>query len=82
MQSRSMRSQIEKIANGISVLGISKTNLANILLDYPCLEEQTKIADFITNIDDEIAKQTSILDQLKLQKQSLMQKLLTGQVRV
>ncbi len=82
MQSTKMRSQIEKIANGISVLGISKTNLANTLLDYPCLEEQTKIADFLTSVDDEIIKQTEILDQLKLQKQSLMQKLLTGQVRV
>ena len=82
MQSTKMRSQIEKIANGISVLGISKTNLANTLLDYPCLEEQTKIADFLTNIDNGITKQTEILDQLKLQKQSLMQKLLSGQVRV
>jgi restriction endonuclease S subunit len=44
--------------------------------------EQTKIADFLTCIDDEITKQTEVLDQLKLQKQSLMQKLLTGQVRV
>lgn len=82
IQSTQIRSQIKKIANGISVLGISKTNLANILLEYPCLEEQTKIADFLTSIDDEITKQTEVLDQLKLQKQSLMQKLLTGQVRV
>lgn len=47
-----------------------------------CLTEQAKIADFFTSIDDEITKRTETLDQLKLQKQSLMQKLLTGHVRV
>jgi type I restriction enzyme S subunit len=45
-------------------------------------QEQTKIANFLTAIDDEITNQTEILSQLKLQKQSLMQKLLTGQIRV
>ena len=48
----------------------------------PSLTEQTKIAELLTNIDDEITKQIDVLDQLKFQKQSLMQKLLTGQVRV
>lgn len=52
------------------------------VIEVPSSEEQNKIADFLTSFDDEITKQTEILEQLKLQKQSLMQKLLTGQVRV
>ncbi|MEN9945995.1 MAG: hypothetical protein RLZZ293_381, partial [Pseudomonadota bacterium] len=51
-------------------------------LNLPTLEEQTKIANLLTSIDDEIERLKQILAGLKLQKQSLMQKLLTGQVRV
>ena len=57
--------------------------LKSLSFDIPqSLNEQFKIANFLTSVDDEISKQTEILDQMKLQKQSLMQKLLTGQVRV
>ncbi|MDD3266027.1 MAG: restriction endonuclease subunit S [Burkholderiales bacterium] len=56
-------------------------NLKAISINIPYNEEQTRIADFLTSIDDEIIKQTEVLEQLKLQKQSLMQKLLTGHVR-
>lgn len=48
----------------------------------PIIPEQNKIADFITLIDDGITKLSEELEQLKLQKKCLMQKLLTGQVRV
>ena len=48
----------------------------------PNITEQTKIADFLTLVDDEITKLTKTLQQLKLQKKSLMQKLLTGSIRV
>lgn len=75
MQSTHVRSQIEKIANGISVLGISKTNLANISFDYPCLEEQTKISNFIASIDDKITQVNNNLEQTKLFKKSLLQQL-------
>ena len=61
---------------------LSKSSFMNLKIDLPCVNEQNKIADFLTGIDDEITKQIEILAQLKLQKQALMQKLLTGQVRV
>jgi type I restriction enzyme S subunit len=44
--------------------------------------EQQKIANFLTCIDDEISLLNKQLEQLKLQKKSLMQKLLTGKIRV
>ncbi len=66
---------------GSTVKSLRLPMFIKMSINLPTLEEQTKIADFLTSVDDEINKQTEILDQLKLQKQSLMQKLLTGQVR-
>lgn len=60
---------------------LSAQIIKQLKLELPTLSEQIKIADFLINVDNEISKQTEILNQLKLQKQSLMQKLLTGQVR-
>ena len=52
------------------------------VIEVPCFKEQNKIADFLSMIDQEISKQNQVLAELKTQKKSLMQKLLTGQVRV
>lgn len=72
------RSKVVNLAQGSTRYNISKTQMMDIYIDLPSIEEQSKIADFLANTDNEITKQTEILNQLKLQKQSLMQKLLTG----
>jgi restriction endonuclease S subunit len=46
------------------------------------LDEQTKIADLIMEIDREIAKYSQMLEIYTRQKIGLMQKLLTGEIRV
>ena len=69
-------------AQGITIVHLYYTHFKDMEIYLPSLTEQTKIAELLTNIDDEITKQIDVLDQLKFQKQSLMQKLLTGQVRV
>ncbi len=71
-----------KMSTGDGRCNFNLKDFDNSIIPTPVLDEQTKISDFLTQIDDEMTKQTEILDQLKLQKQSLMQKLLTGQVRV
>lgn len=48
----------------------------------PTIEEQTKIADTLQTLDAEIDDLQRLHDALKEQKKGLMQKLLTGQVRV
>lgn len=70
-----------KMSTGDGRCNFNLKDFDNSIIPTPVLDEQTKISDFLTQIDDEMTKQTEILDQLKLQKQSLMQKLLTGQVR-
>ncbi|WP_339541317.1 restriction endonuclease subunit S [Pseudomonas sp. RA_5y_Pfl1_P24] len=57
------------------VPSLSKTNLQKIKVAVPKLDEQRKIADCLTSIDELITTQTQKLDALKTHKKSLMQKL-------
>lgn len=48
----------------------------------PSIEEQNKIATFLTYTDEEIRNLKTELEAMKLQKKGLMQELLTGKIRV
>ena len=54
MRSESVRQQIKKLATGVSVLGISKSNLAKVELSIPSKDEQAKIAALLGALDDKI----------------------------
>lgn len=56
--------------------------MASITIDLPYLDEQNKIADILQSAELEIRKNIIKLNLLKFQKKGLMQKLLTGQVRI
>jgi type I restriction enzyme S subunit len=73
---------LKRIATGVSVYGISKTNLSKIKLPLPPLPEQKKIAEILSKADEEIDLLNQELEKLKTQKKGLMQKLLTGVWRV
>lgn len=78
---------IEKYLS-ISVIGIrdgkqiSYSDLSSVKIPYPPLEEQKKIGKILNCCDKEIQLLNSKLEKLKEQKKGLMQKLLTGQIRV
>lgn len=78
---------IEKYLS-ISVIGIrdgkqvSYSDLSSVKIPYPPLEEQKKIGKILNCCDKEIQILNSKLEKLKEQKKGLMQKLLTGQIRV
>ncbi|OCR99314.1 restriction endonuclease subunit S [Campylobacter fetus] len=57
-------------------------DMKSIKILLPNLAEQQKIAEVLSACDDEINLLKDKLSNLKLQKQGLMQKLLTGKVRV
>jgi type I restriction enzyme S subunit len=61
---------------------IHESDFLKIKVNIPCLEEQDKIAEVLSFSDNEIDLLKKELEELKLQKKALMQKLLTGQVRV
>lgn len=78
---------IEKYLS-ISVIGIrdgkqiSYSDLSSVKIPYPPLEEQEKIGKILNCYDEELQLLNSKLEKLKEQKKGLMQKLLTGQIRV
>ncbi|MCB9324010.1 MAG: restriction endonuclease subunit S [Lewinellaceae bacterium] len=51
-------------------------------IKIPSKNEQVAISNFFDTIDKELSYYEKFLDNLKLQKKGLMQKLLTGQIRV
>lgn len=73
---------LKSVATGSKVYGISKANILKVELIIPSNEEQNKIGEFFSVFDQEIAHLQNQLTQLQEQKKGLMQKLLTGEVRV
>ncbi|OGW16522.1 MAG: hypothetical protein A3G93_12895 [Nitrospinae bacterium RIFCSPLOWO2_12_FULL_45_22] len=61
---------------------MSKTDFLNIVVSIPSVDEQKKIAVVLNGIDKEIELLGKKLEYLKTQKKGLMQKLLTGKIRV
>lgn len=73
MQIDSTRKQFMKMATGISVLGISKTNLEKVKVVVPPLLEQRKIADFLTSLDNLIESKQQQIIEAETWKKGLMQ---------
>lgn len=75
MQSSEVRRQIKIIATGSSVLSITKKNLLELMIPLPSLDEQTKIANFLSLLDDKITAKNAELEKLKAWKQGLLQQM-------
>lgn len=75
MQTNKVRKQIQVLATGISVLGISKTNLGKLIIELPSLDEQAKIANFLSAIDQKIENVATQIDQAKVWKKGLLQQM-------
>ena len=81
------RPELQKYIDGFSQrsggqTGIEMDRLNTYPLPLPSIKEQQKITSVLISSDKEISKLRSKLDQLRDQKKGLMQKLLTGEVRV
>jgi type I restriction enzyme S subunit len=75
-QSTIIRNQIKKEAQGAKVLGISAGRLSKIVIWYPSdKDEQQKIADCLSSIDELITLEGQKLDALKAYKKGLIQQL-------
>lgn len=51
---------------------ISYSYFAEIELPYPSIEEQQKIASFLSKIDQKIQTEKAIIEQLEMQKKYLL----------
>lgn len=74
-QTWALRRQIMRIAQGISVLGISKPFLSKLKLDLPHPDEQRKIADALGALDDKIAAVSSQIKHMQTFKKGLLQQM-------
>ena len=77
-----MRDKISRLAQGSTRFNLSKNEIMKLKVYLPSLVEQQKITEVLSLADDEINLLKNELEELKLQKKALMQKLLTGEVRV
>ena len=80
-QSNFIKKQIKLMATGVSVLGISKRNLSKIQLPIPTLKEQTKIANFLTSVDEKIDNISKELSLFKDYKKGMMQRIFSQEIR-
>ena len=67
---------------GTAILGILREDLEHLKVALPPLSEQQNIASILSNVDYQIQKQQEYRSKLETLKKGLMQKLLTGQIRV
>ncbi len=77
-----VRRQRYRLAQGDSIVHIYERYLKDITIPFPPTNEQQEIARVLQNYDEEIDLYERKLSVLKQQKKGLMQKLLTGQIRV
>ena len=70
------------ISQGTTIKGFTRKELANLLIFLPSLSEQQKIASILSGVDAHIQKNQEYKEKMQILKKGLMQKLLTGKIRV
>lgn len=73
---------VQEGARNHGLLNVSLSDFFNIKLLLPPLAEQEKIAGILGTWDEAIEKLSSLIEQKKLLKKGLMQRLLTGKTRL
>lgn len=75
LRSAPMRRQIMRIAQGISVLGVSKGNLEKLTFWLPHPDEQRKLADALSAMDAQIQAVADQIAKLQAFKKGLLQQM-------
>ena len=71
----SQQQEMSKRAQGKSVVHLHNSDLKQVNLLYPKLEEQQKIGSFFKKLDNTISLHQRKIDELKLMKKSMLQKM-------
>ena len=69
---------IAKVAQGVSVVHLYGEHLKRVKVSYPTYSEQTKIASFLSLLDERIATQSKIIEDLKKLKVAICNRLLNN----
>jgi type I restriction enzyme S subunit len=73
--------EIARLAQGHSVVHLYASQLKLLNLNLPCLSEQTKIANFLSAVDDKIAELAKKVVLLQRYKKGAMQQIFSQQLR-
>lgn len=77
----SKKNDIARLAQGNSVVHLYSSSLSKLTLNLPSNEEQQKIAEFLTNVDERIELQNKKVKLLQKYKKGIMQKIFSQQIR-
>jgi len=82
INSPTYHNQLLPFMQGIKVTSIGRKNIADTVIYYPSdLEEQQKIANFLSTVDEVIAQSEAEVQNLEQQKKAAMQKIFSQEVR-
>lgn len=82
INSPTYHNQLIPFMQGIKVTSIGRKNIADTVIYYPIdTEEQQKIADFLSTVDEVIAQSETEVQNLDQQKKAAMQKIFSQEVR-
>ena len=81
IQTRIFQDWIRKLQEGSVRLYFYYDKLCEVLLNYPQIEEQQKIADFLSSVDDVISTSEEEVANLEKQKKAVMKKIFSQEVR-
>ena len=79
--SSAKKNDIAQLAQGNSVVHLYAKELATLKINYPSKEEQTKIAEFLSAVDDKISQLSRKLELLNQYKKGVMQKIFSQEIR-
>ncbi len=82
MNYRTVAIQKARMGQGDAVVHISASNLAQVQISLPPVEEQTAVAAILLDMNTEITALEQRRDKTRAIKQGMMQQLLTGRVRL
>ena len=75
LRSKQVRRQIVRLAQGAQHVNIGQEQLSSVEVQLPCLAEQEKIAELITNFEHKKSTVLAKLNKLKRLKQAFMQQM-------
>ncbi|MGV3074746.1 restriction endonuclease subunit S [Clostridium baratii] len=75
LTSNKIQRTIMRLAGSSTIPDLNHNDFYNIKIKIPCIEEQTKIANFLSNIDNIIEEEKKKLEDLKLWKKGLLQQM-------
>lgn len=81
LKSQKVRKEITSKAQGAQHINVGQETLENVKIIIPDIEEQKKIAEFFSKIDERISIQQQIIFDLEERKKGLIQKIFNQEVR-